>query len=161
MSLLQDLWLRAVTTTPVPEASVLLVVGIVALGCVVLAWPVVRMVVTVCHEAGHAVAYAVLFGLAPLQLTARAAGDADGFTYRHAVHETSDSLRRLATVALAGGAAEELVFGAEHASAGRAADRNHPNGVLEAHPRITIDRRRGGHPIGQRGVEVSDHALQL
>ena len=75
------------------------------------------------HEAGHAVAYAVLFGLAPLQLTARAAGDADGFTYRHAVHETSDSLRRLATVALAGGAAEELVFGAEHASAGRAADR--------------------------------------
>lgn len=59
MSLLQDLWLRAVTTTPVPEASVLLVVGIVALGCVVLAWPVVRMVVTVCHEAGHAVAATV------------------------------------------------------------------------------------------------------
>ncbi len=75
------------------------------------------------HEAGHAVAYAALFGLAPLQLTARAAGDADGFTYRHVVHETSDSLRRLATVALAGGAAEELVFGAEHASVGRAADR--------------------------------------
>lgn len=56
MSLLQEFWLRATATTAVPEASTLLVIAAVALAAVILAWPVVRMVVTVCHEAGHAVA---------------------------------------------------------------------------------------------------------
>lgn len=31
-------------------------ISVVALACVILAWPLVRMAVTVCHEAGHAVA---------------------------------------------------------------------------------------------------------
>ena len=53
--MLEDLWRRALATTPVPDASVLLVVALAALACVVLVWPAVRMVVTVCHEAGHAV----------------------------------------------------------------------------------------------------------
>ena len=61
MTVLQDLWSRASATTPVPEASVLLVIALVALACVILAWPAVRMLVTVCHEAGHAVA-AILAG---------------------------------------------------------------------------------------------------
>ncbi|RMB61477.1 M50 family metallopeptidase [Tessaracoccus antarcticus] len=56
MSILQDLWLRAWATTAVPDASALLVIALVALACVILAWPAVRMAVTVCHEAGHAVA---------------------------------------------------------------------------------------------------------
>ena len=56
MLLLQELWRRASATAPVPEASVLLVIAFAALACVILAWPVVRMVVTVCHEAGHAIA---------------------------------------------------------------------------------------------------------
>lgn len=56
MSILEDLWRRAWVTTPVPDASALLVIGVVALACVVLVWPAVRMTVTVCHEAGHAVA---------------------------------------------------------------------------------------------------------
>lgn len=56
MSLFEELWRRASTATPVPDTSVLLVIAAVALGLVIVAWPVVRMMVTVCHEAGHAVA---------------------------------------------------------------------------------------------------------
>ncbi len=56
MSILEDLWLRASATTAVPDASVLLRIALAALACVLLAWPAVRMAVTVCHEAGHAVA---------------------------------------------------------------------------------------------------------
>ena len=56
MSILEDLWRRASTTTAVPDASILLVIAFAALACVVLFWPAVRMAVTVCHEAGHAVA---------------------------------------------------------------------------------------------------------
>lgn len=56
MSTLEDLWLRISATTPVPDSPVLLVIAVVALACVILAWPLVRMAVTVCHEAGHAVA---------------------------------------------------------------------------------------------------------
>ncbi len=56
MAILEDLWRRASVATPVPDASALLVIAFVALACVTLAWPAIRMVVTVCHEAGHAVA---------------------------------------------------------------------------------------------------------
>ena len=56
MAILEDLWRRAWAVTPVPDASVLLVIAFAALVCVVFAWPAVRMAVTVCHEAGHAVA---------------------------------------------------------------------------------------------------------
>lgn len=56
MSILEDLWRRASATTPVPDAFALLVIAFAALAGVILAWPAVRMAVTVCHEAGHAVA---------------------------------------------------------------------------------------------------------
>lgn len=56
MSVLEDLWRRASATTQVPDAFTLLVIAFGALACVILAWPAVRMAVTVCHEAGHAVA---------------------------------------------------------------------------------------------------------
>ncbi len=56
MSILEDLWRRASVTTAVPDRTALLVIASVAFACVILAWPVVRMAVTVCHEAGHAVA---------------------------------------------------------------------------------------------------------
>jgi len=56
MSILEDLWLRVSATTPVPDANTLLVIACTALACVILAWRAVRMAVTVCHEAGHAVA---------------------------------------------------------------------------------------------------------
>jgi hypothetical protein len=76
------------------------------------------------HEAGHAVVYAVLFGLAPLQLTARVASTyVGGFTFPHQIYETSESLLHQVKVLLAGGLAEEMVFGAEAASVGRNSDR--------------------------------------
>ena len=76
------------------------------------------------HEAGHAVMYGLLFGLAPRQLTARVASTyVGGFTMPHAVYETAGTLVWQVKVALAGGIAEELVFGEEHASIGRDSDR--------------------------------------
>ncbi|MGL5810987.1 MAG: hypothetical protein ACRCYQ_13690 [Nocardioides sp.] len=76
------------------------------------------------HEAGHAVMYALQFGLAPLQLTARVASTyVGGFTSPHPVYETADTIIRQAKVALAGGIAEEIVFGRELASIGRESDR--------------------------------------
>lgn len=56
MTLVEELWRRASVTTPVPDMRALLVIASVSLACVLLAWPAVRMGVTVCHEAGHAIA---------------------------------------------------------------------------------------------------------
>ncbi len=76
------------------------------------------------HEAGHAVAYAVLFGLAPLQLTCKVTSNqAAGFTFPHDILETKSAMLKKIQVYLAGGLAEELLFGAEHASVGRWSDR--------------------------------------
>jgi hypothetical protein len=76
------------------------------------------------HEAGHAVAYAVLFGLAPLQLTAKVASSyASGFTFPHDVHETKSQMLSKIKVLLAGGIAEEVVFGEDNATTGRSSDR--------------------------------------
>jgi hypothetical protein len=76
------------------------------------------------HEAGHAVAYAVLLGLAPLQLTAKVASSyAAGFTFPHDVHETKAQILSKIKVLLAGGIAEEIVFGDMNATTGRSHDR--------------------------------------
>ena len=76
------------------------------------------------HEAGHAVAYAVLFGLAPLQLVSRVASTSiAGFTFPHDIHDTRSSVLAKIRVFLAGGIAEEIVFGEAHASTGRLTDR--------------------------------------
>ena len=70
------------------------------------------------HEAGHAVAYGVLFGLAPLQLTARVAATyVGGFTFPHQIYDTADSMLNQVKVLLAGGLAEEQVYGSGWASA--------------------------------------------
>ena len=88
------------------------------------------------HEAGHAVAYALLFGLAPLQLTARvASGHVGGFTFPHDLHPTADSMLRQVRVQLAGGVAEELLFGAENASTGREHDRKTATELTADHVR--------------------------
>lgn len=76
------------------------------------------------HEAGHALVYMLLFGLAPLQLKSKVASSyAGGFTFSHVVHSTKENILKKIKVFLAGGIAEELIFGAEHASVGRANDR--------------------------------------
>jgi hypothetical protein len=76
------------------------------------------------HEAGHAVAYCVLYGLVPLQLTAKVASSyAAGFTFPHQIHETRDNLIAKAKILLAGGLAEDLLFGEGNATVGRLSDR--------------------------------------
>ncbi|KXJ40616.1 MAG: peptidase M41 [Methylothermaceae bacteria B42] len=75
------------------------------------------------HEAGHAVAYGVLFKMAPLQLTARvASSETAGFTFPHQIYDTANHLLYRIQVLLAGGAAEELIFGHGNASGGRLSD---------------------------------------
>lgn len=76
------------------------------------------------HEAGHAVAYVVLFGLAPLQLKSKVASSyASGFTFPHEIYETKENILKKITVFLAGGIAEELIFGENNATVGRLNDR--------------------------------------
>ena len=76
------------------------------------------------HEAGHAVAYVVLFGLAPLQLKSKVASSyASGFTFPHEIYETKENILKKINVFLAGGIAEELIFGENNATVGRLNDR--------------------------------------
>jgi hypothetical protein len=91
------------------------------------------------HESGHAVAYMVLFGLAPLQLKSKLASSyAGGFTFPHQIYETKENLVRQIKIYLAGGLAEDIMFGDKLASVGRIHDR-------EQATKITIDyiRRYG------------------
>jgi len=55
MELIAELWRRALASQPPPTPAVTAVIGGVALAAVLFAWPLVRLLVTVCHEAGHAV----------------------------------------------------------------------------------------------------------
>ncbi len=76
------------------------------------------------HEAGHAVAYVALFGLAPLQLKSKVASSyASGFTFPHEIYETKENILKKINVFLAGGIAEELIFGENNATVGRLNDR--------------------------------------
>jgi hypothetical protein len=76
------------------------------------------------HEAGHAVAYVTLFGLSPLQLKSKVASSyAAGFTFPHEIYETKEHIVRKIKVFLAGGLAEEALFGEQNATVGRSNDR--------------------------------------
>ena len=76
------------------------------------------------HECGHAVVYMALMGMAPLQLKSKIASSyAGGFTFPHQIHETRDNIVNKIKIYLAGGIAEELIFGKQDASIGRSHDR--------------------------------------
>lgn len=76
------------------------------------------------HESGHAVAYMALTGMVPLQLKSKVASSyAGGFTFPHAIYSTKGSVRDRIKIYLAGGIAEELIFGEDLASTGRSHDR--------------------------------------
>lgn len=89
------------------------------------------------HECGHAVAYMCLTGLVPLQLKSKiASSHAGGFTFPHQMYETKESLLNKVKIYLAGGLAEELVFGKESASTGRSADRESATAIILDYLRI-------------------------
>jgi cell division protease FtsH len=76
------------------------------------------------HECGHAVVYMARTGMAPLQLKSKVASSyAGGFTFPHQIHVTKGAMLDKIRIYLAGGIAEELVFGKENASVGRRSDR--------------------------------------
>jgi hypothetical protein len=75
------------------------------------------------HESGHAVVYMALFNIVPLQLKSKLANSyAGGFTFPHQIHENKANLLNKIKIFLAGGLAEELVFGHNKASVGRSDD---------------------------------------
>lgn len=104
------------------------------------------------HESGHAVVYMLLFGLAPLQLKSKIASSyAGGFTFPHQIHDTRKTLIQRVKIYLAGGLAEELIFGKEHASIGRSDDR-------ERATKLVIDYvRRYGFDEEFQSVYTIDH----
>jgi hypothetical protein len=76
------------------------------------------------HECGHAIVYMTLMGMAPLQLKSKVASSyAGGFTFPHQIHETKVNILNKIKIYLAGGLAEEIVFGKPFASIGRSHDR--------------------------------------
>lgn len=52
--MLEQIWASITTPQPVPSPEAVGLLGAVALALVVLVWPLVRMLVTIVHEAGHA-----------------------------------------------------------------------------------------------------------
>lgn len=76
------------------------------------------------HECGHAVVYMLVTGMAPLQLKSKIASSyAGGFTFPHQIHETKENIVNKIKIYLAGGIAEEIVFGKPNSSIGRSHDR--------------------------------------
>lgn len=104
------------------------------------------------HESGHAVAYMILIGLAPLQLKSKISSSyAGGFTFPHQIHQTKENIIKKIKIYLAGGIAEEVIFGEGHASIGRSHDR-------EQATMLTVDYvRKYGFDEEFQSVYTLDH----
>jgi len=82
-----------------------------------------RRTLTAVHEAGHAVAFSLLFKVAPSQLVATpASNDTDGFVYTIQSCHSRDMARRRLCIMLAGQAAEKVFFGADNVTSGSGSD---------------------------------------
>jgi len=83
------------------------------------------------HESGHAIVYGILLGLAPLQLKSRVASRyAQGFSFPHLIHLSKENIISKIKVFLAGGIAEEIVFGEEKATISRSFDREEATSMV-------------------------------
>ena len=82
-----------------------------------------RKVCTSVHEAGHAIAYAVQYGLVPTQIVANAASDdVNGFVGCHDIGASEENILKKIIVFMAGRAAEEIVFGNYRRTGGASGD---------------------------------------
>jgi cell division protease FtsH len=80
-------------------------------------------VCTSVHEAGHAIVYSLLYKLTPTQIKSSTSDmNKDGFIGIHMMHLSKRYVQDTIVVALAGQAAEEIVFGEEFKSAGASSD---------------------------------------
>ncbi len=83
------------------------------------------------HESGHAIVYGILLGLAPLQLKSRVASRyAQGFSFPHLIHLSKENIISKIKIFLAGGIAEEIVFGEEKATISRSFDREEGTSMI-------------------------------
>jgi len=82
-----------------------------------------RKTLTAVHEAGHAVAFAVLFGIAPSQIVATtASNETEGFIYTVQSCQSKEMVMRRLSVMLAGQAAEKIFFGSKNVTSGSGND---------------------------------------
>ena len=79
-----------------------------------------RMLISV-HEAAHAIAYALLFNLAPTQITSSTLKN-NGYILSHSITKTKTSIFDIIKVCFAGNVAEQLIFGEENTSASAVRD---------------------------------------
>jgi hypothetical protein len=83
------------------------------------------------HEAGHAIVYGILLGLAPLQLKSRVASRyAQGFSFPHLIHLSKENIVSKIIIFLAGGIAEEIIFGEDKATVSRSFDREEATSLI-------------------------------
>ena len=83
------------------------------------------------HESGHAIVYGILLGLAPLQLKSRVASRyAQGFSFPHLIHLSKENIVNKIKIFLAGGIAEEIIFGDEKATISRSFDREEATSMI-------------------------------
>ena len=83
------------------------------------------------HESGHAIIYGLLLGLAPLQLKARVASRyAQGFAFPHLIHLSKANILYKVKIFLAGGIAEEIIFGEDNATISRTFDREEATSMV-------------------------------
>jgi cell division protease FtsH len=75
------------------------------------------------HELGHALVYAILFGVCPSQICTNSVSSySSGFILRNFMQENKNNLIDSLVVAMAGRAAEEMIFGENSASTGAMGD---------------------------------------
>nr|WP_315025736.1 AAA family ATPase [uncultured Chryseobacterium sp.] len=109
------------------------------------------------HESGHAVSYMLYTGFVPLQLKSKVASSyAAGFTFPHQIHDTKESILDRVKIYLAGGIAEEIIFGDKNASIGRSHDR-------EQATSLTIDyiRKYGFEEAYQATYNLEDYPHRM
>ncbi|PWN69838.1 peptidase M41 [Chryseobacterium phosphatilyticum] len=109
------------------------------------------------HECGHAVSYMLYTGFVPLQLKSKVASSyAAGFTFPHQIHDTKESILDRIKIYLAGGIAEEIIFGEKHASIGRSHDREQATALA-----IDYIRKYGFEDVFQTTYNLEDYAHRM
>lgn len=109
------------------------------------------------HECGHAISYMLYTGFAPLQLKSKVASSyAAGFTFPHQIHDTKGSILNRIKIYLAGGIAEEIIFGDQHASIGRSHDREQATSLA-----IDFIRKYGFEEDYQATYNLEDYAHRM
>lgn len=74
------------------------------------------------HELGHALTYALLFGVVPSQINLNATAEGSGFIMKHRITHSREHIKYQICIMLAGLIAEEIVFGKECRSTGSSHD---------------------------------------